>query len=964
MMRLPSTTRSLAALLVLASLPAAAPQSERVLREDLEFARGLASDWQFVELAEAVLSGMDTRRSSERFKEEIALARCEVYASAARRERDDSRREGHFDKALEAYRNYLDENRFAENRPAAERDLVDLATVYGLDLFRLQEDAVGEEAARLAAKISEVLDDTMKRSDDLAEKLQAEIESERRDGGTTATLERDRYVLLLNRGQMLLTLSQVGDQSAYYYEKAIETLEDVASEAGDQTSFGLNAYLLLGQVYASHGEYSDAADYVQYVVDSSIPVDPAQRASVFDPLPQGVKEANWRFVDRATGPLVDALAASGDVATACLYGLHFRNCVSTYGFEVSRPLGYQSMLSVARALIDSGGFVGGAPGELVWYGTKEEMEAAQSSRRNRQSALDLALQMAQEVNTANRGNVLQLAAQKTISAVVARGVAVNPEVLFEAAQGSYFEREYATAVAAFKRVLSVLSTGDDATRTRLGPEVLWHIGRSYQEMGRPLEAAMTFRTALEDRWHGDPRFDEENAKQYYKALQGLRAKAPDDAVIESMHREAQDLVLRFANNADSQGSILYRQGEIAYAEKEFEDARERFLQVPPSAPDFEKGKVYAAVCLYRLGRGPEAAAELATYLETFVNDPVYQPTTESAKTKRRESMALATYWAGRIAFEAAEQGSGDYDAVLRWLDGYADAFPAQSDFGPKAMMMVTSSLLAKGDFQGAEERLARLEQEFPEDSATGVAAYELHKAYSERRDAAEKAGDAAEVKRLTRRMAESLGVVNRVLAPKLNNLRREAQLWAEIEAWKEAEAALDRALREFKKEASGAGVPADLAHAKLALKKVGEAAALLEPIVNAEGAKPSKLAARDWARAVTGWVEGTGTEILEIPGIGDQATLPKAAEILVQLANTADKWSCDWYGLQFEVAYAYFRWGQLQANQLAVAKGLIEQIRLDLSVGLDDPSKGWLEIDKSCGSEVLRQRFLWLSRKL
>ncbi len=935
-------------------------QYDRPIREDLEFARGLAADWQFVELAESVLEGIDVGQASDRVKEEVALTRCDVYASGARRERDDLKRQDLFDRALVLYRDYLDENRFAENRGQAERELVNLASTYGQDLFRLYQEAIGDEAARLRGKVSEVLEDAIDRTADLGESLASSIEDEERAGGSTVDLERERFVLMLNRGQMYLTLGEVAENGTYFFEKADELLQDTAAEAGDSTSFGLNAYLILGDVYAAQGLYLDSTDFVSYVVDQAIPSDRDTRLDGFDPVSQGEKEARWHFVDKATGPLVDAFLGAGDIESACVYGLHFQNCIDTYGFQVTRPKGYQSMLAVARALIDSGGHVGGSPGEFVWYATREEMEGAHSSRRDRRSALDLALKLAQQVNRDNRGNTLQLEAQKVISEVIDRGVAVDPEVLFEAAQGSYFEGDYTSAIEAFKRVLAVLDTSEAATRTRLGPEVLWHIGRSFQKSNRLLEAAMAFRTGLDDRWKGDPKFDSENATRFHESMKIIQSKAKGDPLVDSMFRESEDLVIANPQAGGNAGDIRYSQAENAYNKREYEDARVKFLEVPGNAAEYEKAIVYAAVCLKRLGDVEQAVSDLEEYLGPFVADPVRQPTTETGKTVRQEAMGLATYYLGHAQFEAAEAGTGSHDDVIATLGNYVSDYADQQSFGARSSLMVLSSHLAKGEVDEAVQRLELMKAKFPTDTSTALGAHGIYSTYAERRKTKLEKDPDADVSTLTRGMAENLSLYNTLSSkPRLNNMRIEGDLWLELEDWESAETVLSRGLASFPDDPNiDKHVVPDLAHAKLMLRKVRDAAELLDPLMQDEEYQGGRQAARDYGLALTGWVEGSGSDLVEIPGIGDAESIPRAAKILLDLENAErDKWTCAWYQLKFEVAYAYYRWGQFDGKKLDSARTQIEQLEADLSPGMK-------EIAEACGDPVLQNQFQWLKSKL
>jgi tetratricopeptide (TPR) repeat protein len=954
----------LAAALLFAA-PVSAQRSEREIREDLAFARGLASDWQFVELAEGVLDEIDASRVSDRLKEQIGLTRCEVYASGAPRERDSVRQQELYEKALEAYRSYLETNRFAENRGEAERDLVDLANAYGQDLFRLFGDAVGDEATALREKIANVLTDAIGRTQDLIDGLQDQIDEEEQIEGATAGLRRERSILMLNRGQMLLTIAQVSEDGTYYFEQAGQTLEELAGTAGERTYFGLKAYSRLGEVYAAQGRYDDAADFLQFVVESTVPIEAETRAleGGFDAQPQEVKDAFWYFVDSAMGPLVDAYIATGDIEEACRWGLHFTNSIDRYGFTLSRPNGYFSMLAVARAMLDSGGYVGGPTGAYEWYQTREEMEAAgHKGRRNTRSALDLSLLLAQQVNRDNRGNILQLHSQKVIADIIERGVAVDPEVLFEAAQGAYYEERYSKAIEGFKRVLSVLETGDDATRARLGPGVLWHIGRSFQKDGRTIEAATAFRTGLEDRWKGDPKYDSENAKQYHKSITLIRSKAGDDPLIEAKFREAQDLVLAHQDSDQGAGDILFSQAKLAYDQKDYEDARERFLQVPGGANNYEKAVVYAAVSLNKLGDADQAFSDLEKYLEVYVKDPVKTPTTETALGRRQEAMGLARYYGGLILFTRAEAGAGSYDPVIEWLDSYAKDFPEQTAFAPKTLFMTLSAFLAKGDIPSAEARLERLTSKFPDSVWTGHGALAIYKVYDERREAAAKGTDTAA---LTRGMAQNLQLFNTLGGePKLSYLRSESKLWLELEEWAEAEKVLARAAKAFGDSQDPVDlsiirsfVLPDLAHAKLRQKKTREAAELLGTLM-ADNDSPSRQTAHDFCMATSGWVEGKDREIVEVAGLGGAENLERAAELLIKLAQSIDKWEMPWYELKFDLAYTYYQWGKIDGKKLESAKRQINQLQSDLTADLTRIR------DTADGDDTLRQRFLWLLGKL
>ena len=79
---LPRILPAAMAVLCLAA-PAVAQQSDAQLRDEISFARGLATRWGFVDMAERVLERVErVSGASAAVSEEAALARAEVYYAA------------------------------------------------------------------------------------------------------------------------------------------------------------------------------------------------------------------------------------------------------------------------------------------------------------------------------------------------------------------------------------------------------------------------------------------------------------------------------------------------------------------------------------------------------------------------------------------------------------------------------------------------------------------------------------------------------------------------------------------------------------------------------------------------------------------------------------------------------------------------------------------------------------------
>ena len=262
------------------------------------------------------------------------------------------------------------------------------------------------------------------------------------------------------------------------FGRSLSTLDQLADEAGKLSGFGLSAFLMMAKVESAQGNFGDARDFAEFVMGSVLPTTEEREDSGFDLLSQDDKVQRWKLGELAGKPLIDACLGMGDNEAACTWSLHYFNYLKSEGFPLSDK-GQSSLLSVAQALLESDGQVGGAltGGLLQWFATAEDMKAADSSYRGRnaRSAVDLALSIAQDVNDSQKGvrSRVKVDAQKVISNIIQRpGVSVSPEILLQAAEGDYNSKDYPQAIASLKSILSELATRDDATQREFAPHTL------------------------------------------------------------------------------------------------------------------------------------------------------------------------------------------------------------------------------------------------------------------------------------------------------------------------------------------------------------------------------------------------------------------------------------------------------------------------------------------------------------
>jgi tetratricopeptide (TPR) repeat protein len=930
-----------------------APQSARI-DDEIRFARGLAAEWQFVDLAQGVLDGLAAGSLSADQKEQVELARCDVFAAAARSQRDAGKREELYQTALSAYQGFLGSHRGSALASEAKRLYVDLGVEYGMVMQELLAGLGGEQAQ----KVRDALADRVKDLASFANDLLLEMPSAKQQSEAELV---ERYKLMYARGNLLLILGKSLPDGAYELETAESVLDDLVFAAGSETGFGLNAYHLLGRVAEARGQIQDAVDYYDYVLAAVIPEEADVWAEIKGAESKGQLDTRWLYFEKNAGPIIEARLRLGDAQAAAATGLRFYNLLNAEGFNLGRPDGYLATLAAARALLAAGGQVGGsvAAGDLAWYADEGALEEAKVQKRNRRTAVELALQLAGRVNQDNRGNLLQVRAQQLIAeAINLPGVIVTPEILFEAAQGAYNAQEYDQAMAGMRRVMAALET--DADRKLYMPKVLWHLGSSLRRQDRLLEAAMAYRDGL-SLWRGDEEWDPKNADGFYVAMNALRREAKGDASIEGLFRESE--VLKASLGEGSADDILWRQADREYTAENFRGAREAFGKLPEDSKYREKALVRSAVCAYRLKQTEEARAVLEDYEQRFLADPRNQLRSgDTTKLRfRQEARAEARYILGQIARDA-----GDWNRVLELYASFDKDFGGQDSLISAVQYYRVEAQIRLGNRDQADALLEALASKYPDESLTGSAAKLVYNDYVGRAQGLDQA--TPEYKDLAGRMAKTLSLSNRLSAqPEFGALRSEANLWFDLSQTEKALALFERIVREHGDSGDQnvqklmvSNVFPRQAECLMSLRRVPEAFAILNSLVDdpdqrgGRSVAPSTVAL--YARAVVGWIEGDPASPTLVPGVGGEQPLVWTTGWLNRLETKLDKWSCEWLENEWLKIRAWSEVGKLDAAKAATAKNLLGQVQREMG-------QDFARIAKECSAE-LQGKFRWLAGQI
>ena len=928
-----------------------AQETEERIESDLEYARELVSRFGYADLAEEILEGLERAGIPAEFTDDLALVRCRIRLLAAQRAKKTSRKLELYEEAFSAYEELLDgEPDWRVDRQAVG-EYLDAVIVYA----RLTELMLGlaeeDEAEDLRQRMSWVLVSGLE-------------ETGIRGGGKGPTPEEkiEQARRRLQRAEMLIVFAKVSQAGTFMLAQADNILEDLDPPTGEMSGWRLNLYILLAESKLAQGDHAYAADFGEYVFELMVPSTEKMRAEIgWDSIPIDYKARRWDIVERVTGDLLRSLVALGDMGKACEWALHFHDSWKRDGFTLS-PDGHLALLEVSRALLESGGWVGGRIGQedLRWFETEEAMhEAGFAGARSTRRAVDLAFSLALHVDRENRGNLLQRYAQRHLTEIRDRtDVVLAPEVLFDIARAEYEAGRYPQAREALKDVLRAIGPDDEATKRFLVPRVLYYLGQTLQGMERPLEAAMVFREAVTT-WRGDPEYDGRNARSFYEAMRGIRHAAPDDERIRRLGHEAEEIVVSVPSAAVD--DVKWYQGERLFAEGRYEEARAKCLEVGEEHVNHERALVKAALCLYKLSDVEGARAEFVRYIQEIVPRLSALPTSPEKDQARRMARAQAVFYLGRIAWSKA-----DYERVVELYTDFERRFPKQTSYAPNALQMLLRSHLGLGNGGEARTTLARLRETFPGDRVTGAAALHIYTLARTELAAAEREEDAEQVPALKREMADCLGLANEIdPEPGFANLRGESTLWIELEEWKRAEGVVRRTLEAFGDERSAdieKYVKPDLGLCLLRQKRLAEAFEVLDPLFPdptdpEDMRKPSAEVTERWCRAVCGWLEGDAEEIVVVPGVGDAAALEKASERWLHLTNhERDRglaWQKPWYERKLDLLYCWYRWGLVDSSRRESCRLLIADFR-------DYAGPLFEHVRDACEDEVLQRHFLWL----
>lgn len=966
------------------ALPAAAQSgSDKAVEAEINFARGLAKEWAFVDMAQSVLEDVGQASLSDRMQSELELVRCDIYFIGAKASTDPAQRNELFEQSLTAYEEYVDTNQAADNRLDAQRTMVELAGVYARSLDISLEQAVGEEAAALRTRKVEVLEKSVRLCEGLIEEIDA-------TDPMTPEMKTKRDVLMLDKAGLYARISGATPDDAFFSEQAIETYSELIFDVGEGTEIALRANAGIGDVYSSMGMPEEAREFYLGVINSVIPIDPDEREEMLEwsKIPLDIKQKRFLYVELVIPGVQSTSRDLGELETAITAGLFFYNLHRQEGFSLS-VLGNSAMLEFASTLVDAGGFIGGdlGQGEARWFATEAEMREAVKARRLQRDSVTFALDLAKQIASENPGTEAARKGGELIASINERpGIQIPPAQLLQAADAKRAGENYDEALAGYWELLVRLDALDPADRVEFGAKVYNGLGLTLRRQDRQLEAAMAFREALLN-WRDDE-FNRSNARGYQNTIKawarGLGIDGQDD--VAAVIREAENFVIQF-DNEGSADEIIFNRGEERRSARDWEGAIAEYQQIQPTDGFFELALIQIGLCKLSNKDLGGARKSFDDYLTGRATDPKFSPTSPLEEARRSQALSRAEFYRAYIDHVIANgryrksEGSDDsgFAKVIEELRDYGTTYGNAGKFVIRAQSMLADSYAKSGDAASAAAIVSGMVESNPDAPETASASIDLYLALKARRDrmkTSENAGTPA-FQQITREMADSLKVANGITpSPEFKNLRAESKLWLELQEWSNAKDPLSSLASRFQGDEEYGKtvinqVTPDLSECLIQLGEVIAAKDLLAPlVVGTDAPLKSRRPTLLLASAMLGSISDQNGRVTASPGAGGtDEEFDFITGRLNTFAQSGDKWfACDWYESKFMSIYAYHVWGLQDDRKAASAKRIMDDVVLtlenDLQFAVVDEYCSGEEIEPALrarlGNGALSARYRWL----
>lgn len=903
--------------LALVPLASALPAQKDKIANEVLVLRGLAKDWGFVELAKEHLESLrKSPQTSEDDQKRLAQVAAEVLYLGARRIRDLDKRQVVLADALQQFKDYLEQYGRSEDSTPVLTAYAEASEYYGkflADKIGLEKDP--DKKKELEEEALNVFVAGIKASNDATQALEARK-------GESPQLKIQYYLAWLRKGTLLRTWAETrAADREVKADEAIQTLEDLALSAGEETPIGVKALLEMGVALDVKGDTRDGID----TFVSTIDMVKEQLEDDSNPLPLGTQGLLFNFMQEATMHLTNVYVRDGRGEDAIKASKDFRDAQKTY--KLPPQLRFQDVifLNEAQAQMDAGG--------------NDNTTAA--------------LAIAKEVASRHKSDFVGVRARGLISKALETDVEVGIDALMESAKGDLQASKFGDSVRGYKRAIRTMSKSED--KAKYGLRAHADMGLAFARQQRYLEAIYAWMKGLQT---FGPQTEDDKVKATVvnylnSALVSMRRQKSDKDFVAQLKSRVDSVSRRYADEK-TKASRAFTDARSLINDGKFAEAIKQLGAVDKKTAQYELSRTMIAFAQYRQGDFNAARRTISTYLK-FANDPLNRlAASETQKSQYRNyALADANFYIGKML--ADEAFGREVNGVKRKPDPskLKEVVTAFRNFGKDygkirkksatiALFEMIAALIDLEKVSEAEAEYAAFRKENPNDALLGGLAIKLFKARQTNIAAIDQeieavAGDPTKARALRDANQRLRSEVRKALAfaknyleveakPNYQLLRDASQLGEKIEDFDQAEFFLEKVLAVYGKSKAYKAkvdkfVRPDLASIKM---RKGDFNTALKQIEDALAVRPKSYELKLLKiRALGGWAEidNEGT-LREITGL---KRFSEAYDLLFQdyrkfIRSKFKPGDYEYYKFRFDCMYACKMAATQDSNFLARAR--------------------------------------------
>ncbi len=701
----------LAAALALAAIPAGA--QKKAIQREIAFAKGLASEFGFVGLGNQVLEDLLKRKDLDQEDiDRINLEKCDLLIQAARAMPKIEKKMSFYEQATTKIEEVLTRFKGRDITNQARMLYAKAALNYGQVIAALmEEEADPQKKEALRQKAEKIYRGAIKACNDAKSSLSSVQKTDPK--------ARNNYLLAwmhlgeLQKGWASIAKNETERKTRL--EMAKDTLENFIYEVGDDTPAGAHCLILYAQCSEMEGNKEDALSDFAGTKDSvwdtltskENPPDP----NVIPILVPVMEEAYYNQI-RLLNKLgkTDEAIQAGDEMVARISQLK--------DIRPSKPYGLEARIEYAKAL-----FASGEPAKI-----------------------DKALKVAKEVADLAGTSYIRTEAQKLINRIIQSREAptskMDPDILYQAAEGSFRSGNPYQALANAKKILRALKTQDQ--KKNYGIKVYKLIGRILTSLGRYADASFAYGTSCE--LFGDLG----TSVKYVSDVKGMailckntaqvfRNRLPQESkgMVQSLLDYSNSIVMRYA--PDQGDYINLSTAKDLLGKKRYDEALSKLDLIKQTSDYYEEAIVQKAKVYLEKKDYPRARKILKDYLEKYI--PAHQNLQGKAEAIRANMEPLAWYTLGIMAYKEAmgdapppanKPDPSKWAEVLKIFQRMPQAYSYNQSFVENGWYYTGVALTAMGKLRQAMEAYKSLKAANPKSRLVPYLALDIFRAHLDR----------------------------------------------------------------------------------------------------------------------------------------------------------------------------------------------------------------------------------------